>query len=236
MKIFINGDSHTSGSELYYPKQDAYSYKLAELLSMEVVSNPAIGGASNDRILRTTLDYLKDCEANNSYPDFILIGWSESCRTDWFYDGDYKSTFSEEFSPNKTNEVNSFRANYHWDTYRQPEIRSALTKYFHERMYDLHLHLNHLKIPHLFFMGVYPLPTELDCPDFSLLPNFDNSIIEYDWNNRFWKVYDIEGSFLTWGRNQGYEVTKWSHLKEDAHEHFAQVLYKHILDNNLLKS
>lgn len=236
MKIFVNGDSHTSGSELYYPTQDGYAYKLAKLLGGEIVANPAIGGASNDRILRTTEDYLRECELISSYPDLIIIGWTESCRTDWFDKGSYKSVFSQELTPEDTRAINNERAEFHWDTWRQPETRSTMAKYYHERMYDLHLHLENLKIPHLFFMGVSSLHFEVSGDDKLLMPKtFDNSLVEHNWNNSFWKIYE-DTSFVSWGKDHGYEMTKWLHLREDAHAHFAEVLYNHIIENNIIGS
>jgi len=236
MKIFVNGDSHTIGSELYYPTQDTYSYRLAKLLGGEIVANPAIGGASNDRILRTTEDYLRECERDSSYPDLIIIGWSESCRTDWFVDTEYRSVFSQELTPELSKEIDSERAKFHWDTWRQPEIRSTMAKFYHEKMYDLHRRLDHLNIPHLFFMGVCSLHYEITGNNKLSMPaTFDNSIKQYDWNGSFWKVYE-DISFLSWGRDQGYEITKWLHLREDAHAHFAEILYNHIIENNIIGS
>lgn len=236
MKIFVNGDSHTIGSELYYPTQDTYIYRLAKLLGGDIVANPAIGGASNDRILRTTEDYLRDCERDSSYPDLIVIGWSESYRTDWFVDNEYRSVFSQELTPERSEEIDNERAKFHSVTWRQTEIRSTMAKFYHEKIYDLHLKLEHLNIPHLFFMGVNSLHYEInEKHQLETLQNFDNSIIQYDWKGSFWKAYE-DISFLTWGRDQGYEITKWLHLREDAHAHFAEVLYNHIIDNNILQS
>jgi hypothetical protein len=229
MRIFVNGDSHTSGSELYFPTQDAYPYQLAKLLNGEIIGNPAIGGASNDRILRTTEEYLRECERTNEYPDLIVIGWSEAGRTDWFVDGVYESIHSQNLTPERTTKIDPARAKFCIDIWRQPELVCTMARYFHERMYNLHQHLDYLKIPHLFFMAVNPLKVDLHRHNLIMHETFDTSIIEYDWNGCFWNPYeDDDGSFRTWGLKKGYPITKWHHLNEDAHTDFAQTLYQYI--------
>lgn len=236
MKIFFNGDSHTSGSELYYPTQDAYSYKLAKMLGADQVVNVAIGGASNDRILRTTEQYLKECEVNNDYPDFIVIGWTESCRNDWYIDGSYYSTFSQELVPDETYKINEERAKYHWETWRQPENRNIMAKYYNDRIFDFHKHLEFLKIPHLFFLGVCSFDYEISKIRFPHSPDYDNYVFQYDWDGCFWKPYEVDGSFMDWGRANDYEITPYNHLKEQGHHDFAHILYDYINENSLLKS
>lgn len=236
MKIFFNGDSHTSGSELYYPTQDTFSYRLAKLLNADEVINLAIGGASNDRILRTTEEYLRECKNSNDYPDLIVIGWSECCRTDWFVNGQYYSIFSQELTPEETYKVDAERAKYYIDFWRQPENRNIMAKYYNDRIYDLHKQLEFLNIPHLFFMGVCSFEFELRSTNFPQPNEYNNFMIHYDWGNSFWKPYDIDGSFVAWGKENGYEITPFFHLKEPAHEAFAQILYEHIKNNRLLES
>lgn len=236
MKIFFNGDSHTSGSELYYPTQDAYSYKLAKMLGADEVINPAIGGASNDRILRTTEQYLRECEVNNDYPDFIVIGWTEPSRTDWFVNGKYHSTFSQELTPDETNEIDRERAIYHSGIWGQPEIRNIMAKYYHDKIYDLHKRLEFLNIPHLFFMGVCSFDFDTSPERFPDSPIYNNFMINYDWSNCFWKPYEKAGSFMEWGRTNNYEITPHHHLKEQGHNDFAHILYDYIIKNSLLKS
>jgi hypothetical protein len=229
MKIFVNGDSHTSGSELYFPTQDAYPYQLAKLLNGEIVGNPAIGGASNDRILRTTEEYLKECERANEYPNLIVIGWSESCRVDWFVDGVHESIQSQNLTPERTKQIDPARAKYFTQDWRHHSIEYVMTQYHHEKIFNLHQHLEYLKIPHLFFNAVHSFNTVIEWhkPFAGDLHNYE--FFKHEWNDCFWNPYeDKDGSFRTWGLNKGYVETKWLHLSEDAHTDFAQTLYQYI--------
>ena len=236
MKIYFNGDSNTQGSELYYARQDAYPYKLAELFNAEIVDNPALGGASNDRILRTTEEYLRKCEENNEYPNLIIIGWSEPNRTDWFVDGIYESLNSENLPPIQCQKLYDSRAKYFSEDWRHHIIEYVMTQYHHEKIYNLHLHLNHLKIPHLFFNAVNSFNTLISWYKPYINDTHSFEFFKHDWNDRFWKPYEEVGSFIEWGRLNKYEITKYHHLKEPAHEAFAQVLYDYILEKSILES
>tara|TARA_B100001093_G_C26533793_1_gene887148 strand:+ start:54 stop:743 length:690 start_codon:yes stop_codon:yes gene_type:complete len=66
-QIVTNGCSFTQ--ELYLDKEDRWSNKIG------AVKNLALGGASNERILQTTIEYL-----NSHNPDVLIIGWTNSDR------------------------------------------------------------------------------------------------------------------------------------------------------------
>ena len=236
MKIFFNGDSNTQGSELYYARQDAYPYKLAALFGAEIVANPALGGASNDRIIRTTEEYLRKWEETKDYPDLIVIGWSEPNRTDWFVDGKYESLYSEDFPPVQSHKIDDERAKYFSRDWRHASIEYVMAQYHHEKIFNLHQHLDYLKIPHLFFNAVNSFNTLINWhePLAGKLHNY--KFFKHEWNDCFWKPYDEVGSFLEWGKENGHEKTQYHHLKEPAHEEFAKVLYDYIKDKSLLAS
>ena len=228
MKIFVNGDSHTCGSELYFPTQDGYAYCLANLLNGEIVGNPAIGGAGNDRIERTTKEFIDNC--NGDYPDLIIIGWSEFNRMDWFYEGKLTTYVSNDLPPKLSEKFDPKRYKHEREFLNNEFALSTLSRYFQGRIYNFHCYLEHLKIPHLFFMAVDGLG------DFT--ENLDGVIHHFDWNNKFWNPYEPRpnNSFLHWGKNKGYTATKWDHLPEEAHEEFANILYNHLLEHNIINS
>ena len=73
--LYTIGDSFTYGDELDNPK-DAWPYLLGNQLGYEV-HNHARNGASNDYIVKTTVEYLE-----NNNPDIIIIGWTTPDRID----------------------------------------------------------------------------------------------------------------------------------------------------------
>jgi hypothetical protein len=231
MKIFFNGDSHTQGSELYFARQDAYPYKLAKLFDAEIVGNPALGGASNDRIIRTTEEFLR----NNEHPDLIVIGWSEPNRSDWFVNGKYESMYSEDFPPTQSHKVNDARAKYFISqAWRHHSIEYVMTQYYHEKIFNLHQQLEYLKIPHLFFNAVNSFNSLIEWHKPFARDQYE--FFKHEWNEVFWNPYEEVGSFLEWGKHNGYEVTPYHHLKEPAHEDFAKVLHDYIKEKSILES
>lgn len=231
MKIFFNGDSHTDGAELLDPTNEAYSYRLAKLLDAEIVGNPAVSGASNDRILRTTEDFLRDCE---EYPNLIVIGWSEPIRYDWFYNGQYRTCRSETdgFSIKDSENHDPLRYQYLIDILRN-DMGYVHSIYQQNQMYNLHEKLDYLNIPHLFFNAHMSFEYCLTKTK-QFLPYIEH--YKFNWNNCFWNPYEnIDGCFLDWGRARGYSVTEYNHLDKDAHNDFSHLLFNYIKDN-IIKS
>ena len=80
-KLFINGDSHTA--RVWGDAGPTAGDILAEKFSCEI-ENLAMSGGSNQRIIRTTQERLKDLNPRST---LIIIGWSSFERTEWYYGG-----------------------------------------------------------------------------------------------------------------------------------------------------
>lgn len=83
--LFVNGDSYAHGlSDLEFnvPYKNRYSRLLANYFDLEEI-NISNSGASNDTIVRTTLDWI---ENNNDkiHETIFLIGWTISIREEHF--------------------------------------------------------------------------------------------------------------------------------------------------------
>lgn len=234
MKIFFSGDSHTSGSELSDPNTECYAPILANLLNGEIIENASIGGASIDRILRVTEKFLFLC--NGSYPDLIVIGWTEPKRHDWFFEhapDNYETVNSDNFLADKAYTLNRKRFAIEKRMFENTLAENILCKYFQSRIYNLHLKLNHLKIPHLFFNAHTSYYDHIYNRQSELL--IHNEFIEFDWNKRFWNPYhDTHGCFKLWAQYNNYNITNYGHAEAKAHESFAKLLHQYITDNNLL--
>jgi hypothetical protein len=76
MNILTNGDSFTYGDELSN-LICAWPHVLANKINASVV-NLGTPGASNDSIVRRTLDYVVN--PLNKRPDMVIIGWSNAGR------------------------------------------------------------------------------------------------------------------------------------------------------------
>jgi lysophospholipase L1-like esterase len=77
--ILINGCSFTEGYDLDNP-DDNWPTQYGRLVDQPVTSL-ALGGSSNDRIYRTTKEWL----VNNTQPSHIIIGWTFFNRNELFH-------------------------------------------------------------------------------------------------------------------------------------------------------
>ena len=75
VKILANGDSWTGGAYLG-DRNKLWPGLLDKFLDCKV-TNLAIGGADNNRIFRTTCEYIYD---SGELPDYIILGWSSLTR------------------------------------------------------------------------------------------------------------------------------------------------------------
>ena len=74
-----NGCSFVWGDELINPEESRFSKLISDHFGIEE-HNLAIRGGSNDRILRTTVDYI----SSGNRPDFAIIVWSGTDRIEYF--------------------------------------------------------------------------------------------------------------------------------------------------------
>jgi hypothetical protein len=220
MKILINGDSNMAGAELEDVSLSIGSQVCKMYNANEI--NIALSGASNDRIYNTTIDY---CNIDPDI-DFVLIGWSDSYRAQWFIDDFGRPEFKEV----NTLGIGVLPTRYtkrkeHWyNSSTVFERRIGLSHYWHERIYNLHKYLEYHKIPHLFFNGFH---------DFMVSDNQ----YHLDWNQRFFFPYDPHLAYTRWSALQGYkEITPGQyHYEPAAQKVWAEMLYNHIEEHNLRK-
>ena len=84
MLLFANGCSMTMGAELADPDNTSFAALVAEHFGLDLF-NAAYGGASNDRILRTTLTWISEYFRDGGKPDdlFVLVGWTSPDRREF---------------------------------------------------------------------------------------------------------------------------------------------------------
>lgn len=248
---WVNGDSQTIGTDLS-DDGASYAYHLVNRFGGSIIANPAIGGASIDRILRTTHQYLDDCETNrrgenfpalannvdDAFPDFVIIGWTEYSRYDWFYEGKTRTMKAEldGLGPDET----KLEKNMPRKTWQETSLIGdgeggpTLIRYFYNQIMNLHSRLEHLKIPHLFlnahagFYDEYGVEHRKNTMATDLFE-------EFDWQNCFWNVFEREdASFTSWAGKRGYEHVPGWHYEHRAHIDFSKVLYDYVQEQDLL--
>ena len=163
MKLLINGDSHSAAAECvntygfaeddsrYFmqgrrPHPDnlvkSFGYLLSKPLQLGLVMM-AESGSSNNRIMRTTRDYLKEHDTDNI---LVVIGWSTWERKEWKIHGDYYQIGSSGADHLPESHQSKYKD---WVTAR-PRWEDV-TKQAHEDIWVFHQELLEHNVKHVFF-------------------------------------------------------------------------------------
>lgn len=209
MILYVNGDSNSAGAELR-DKKKSWASLLAQTLDFELV-NSAKGGASNDRILRTTQEFLHG-EPKNI---FVIIGWTSWEREEWLYQNNY---YDVNASGHQSLPEGIAQVYKQWVTEQDDRARETKSKQYHARIYDLHQQLTSQQIPHLFFNALMPF----------------QHADQTDWNHCYLGPYQNELSYYWYLKQHGFEPTRDNHYLEAAQPVWSNVLYKYIKENQIL--
>ena len=232
MILYVNGDSHSAGAEINntyafadhdpmiqnnqgpHPDNivDSFGFLLSKKLGYSFIVD-AQSGASNDRILRTTNEFLSK---NNNKDVFLLIQWSTFDRKEFIIDGE-NYCFGPGLSLNNNKKVVNEFKKYIVSLTDKELIKQ--TNSWHQKIYHFHLELNSNNINHLFFNS-YQF--------------FNNQKEKYNWNNQFIHPYDQHENYYYWLHSQGYVANEWYHYKKDGHAAWADRLYNWLTTYNLL--
>ena len=241
MLLLANGCSHTAGAEIEYPMQGecykkAWPYHLANTLNYKHI-NLAVSGASNHRVLRTTIDFIGKRILNKQSIDniFAVIMWPGAWRSEVFIEqrsntvdvykgwqplvvGNgklYKDTLSKDH-------YNYYKYWVSTNTYYQ-----AMTQYYMDVIILQNYFITY-KIPYLFWRAAN---TVLD-------KNLKFNSYQIQINKkRFPHPTQAKFDFCSLLTHFGHEpsiYTQWNHFGEDGHIKFSEILFKYIQDNQIV--
>lgn len=223
MILYVNGDSHSAGAEavnnycfadddpLYkslgripHPENEKVSFGclLANQLNA-ILHCDAEAASSNDRIIRTTKQYIQD----NGAPDFILIGWSTWERQEWFYDNKWWQVNAGGLGKDWPQEIQSRYKHYILSMNRELCELQA-----HDLIYNFHNELLIQKIPHLFF---------------NTYSDFVNQPM-VNWNDCYLAPYDPDMTYWKWLTDNGFTSLPSYHFRADAHRKWAEFLLPYL--------
>ena len=224
MRLYVNGDSHTAAAEcvnnhafaeddgaLYdlgrapHPDNLAHSWgkKLADRINYDFVCE-AESASSNDRIIRTTKEYLEWVDT----PDLIIIQWSTWEREEWLIDGIWyqiNASGIDDVPDSHHDSYKEYVANVDW-------VQKTLEA--HEKIYNFHNWLSERDVNHVFFNGNN---------------TFDDVINRKHWSGCYLEPYD--SSFDHKLRDQFDKRNGGYHYGPDAHKHWADYMYMLLVDN-----
>jgi len=217
--LYVNGDSHTAGTTLQFPHHNyekCFGGLLAAKYNLEY-KNDAIPGGSNNRIIRTSKEYLKDADAQNTV---VLIGWSTFERTEWLVNGQWHQICGQPQYEIKEKYLGmlwkNYTASFHksWEKDNKEEGMFYLSKTI-EAQYQIKEFSQWLverDFKHLFFHAHKSF-------------FFKKSIFEIEWPKNIWfqdKPYDPTVSFCNYSLSKGYQPDHWYHFDYSAHRDFAE--------------
>ena len=221
MTLLTNGCSFTWGAEL-----DDRELRFGALLSRKLNCNLvdiSENGSSNERILRTTFDYLNNSDVNLNEL-IVVIGWSGISRTEYFTGGWVKMT------PTMigTNEV---ATNYY--SYMQSKQQDNLKFYNQVLLLQLWLEKHNVKY---FMFRIDDGQTKMMIKDGSqreVVDGFDTSYLTKeqakDININTFPSYLSGGmTFREYALRNGGGLKPNRHPDEKSHELFTEHIYENL--------
>jgi len=226
MNLYINGDSHTAAAEavnahafaeddpnfhdlgrLPHPDNFAVSWanRLAHLMGARLHCH-AESASSNDRILRTTREWLS---ANT--PDLLIIQWSTWEREEWLHKDVYYqvNASGQDMVPQELQEkYRIYVIGVDWPT---------KTQQAHDQIWAFHLELDQKRIPHVFVNGNN---------------NFSRVTTHQNWRANYIAPYDPSQTFDSILRQNGFDPHPGTwHFGKDAHRFFSQFMLQYCIDH-----
>jgi hypothetical protein len=225
MILYVNGDSHSAGAEavndycfaqddsLYYdlgrlphPDNEKASYGcLVANQLFAVLHCDAESASSNDRIIRTTREYIKQGK-----PNAVIIGWSTHERQEWLHHNTYwqinAGGVGEDWPELVKEKYKFYIANIDWIMCEQQE---------HEKIWQFHKELQEQEIPHLFFNSF---------SNFRHIPLQDRE----DWEDCFIEPYNPDMTYYNYLKDQGLTALPSYHYRADGHRKWAEYLMPHL--------
>ena len=233
MILYVNGDNHTVAAQAindYCFANDDFSKialgrkahpnnlevswgsQLAKLLKLALVSD-AECDSSNERILRSTYEFLETLNAKKYSYTMIVIGWSNWTRTEWI------DSNNELIQINPGVEPNDKTLSTQYKTYSRTVKYADKQLEWHNKIWDLHKLLDRKKIPHLFFNSN---------------DSFENIPIDhFNWKNNYINPYHNESCFFYWANENGFKHNDQYHFGPDAQLSWAQYLFKHLTEHKV---
>jgi hypothetical protein len=234
MILYVNGCSHSAAAEAAVPHAWAiddgqywdrgtephpanlavsYGRHIADALNAEMVCQASSGG-SNDRIIRTTIDWVEN-NRNRLAETFMILQWTTWEREEWFYENTWYQVNASgiDIVPDALQErYKNYVINVDWN---------VKTLQAHDKIWNMHQYLKGLGIRHLFFSG------------HSTFSDIQN---QHNWDKEYMHPYIREESYHNWLKNNGgtYSHPEGYHFDAKSHRLWADHVLQYIKDNNLL--
>jgi hypothetical protein len=213
-----------------------WAKNLADKLNLTLV-NDSTGGGSNDRIVRTTIDYVRNLTPEQRNSTLIIIGWTLSIRNEicvkdnqsvpnW-YRFNATRKFSETLTGDHTlslaqiEQIDKIYKLWMTEVFNDYE---RVQSYF-QGVYVLSNLLENLGIQYYFFNAL-PLWFQISDDMHEQIQNDFGSWLS--WHNNHTNIQDIDSTMLYFVRENKYKVAPYGHPLVEAHsawsDHLGEVL------------
>jgi hypothetical protein len=215
MILYVNGDSNSAGTEVDI--KQSWPRLLQQKLDCDLI-NHARPGDSNPGILRITKNFLDRTETEKI---LVIIGWTSWEREEWESDGSYYSVNASGKDSVPPELVDRYK---NWVLEQNDLARFKKSKILHQKIFELHQTLLDKRIPHLFFNALMPFQHETLT---------DNSS-RFHWGTNYIEPYNNDYAYYWFLKRQGYELTASNHHQEPAQQFWADFLYQHIQQHQII--
>lgn len=216
MILYVNGDSYSAAAKDF----KVYSDILGEKLSVPVI-NDAMIGSSNDRIFRTTLEYIASLNGNEK--PVIVIGFSFLTREETWTDNidAYKHRIKD-YSKSQFVSLDWLKKSDTTDEIMHLIIDQNINKQtinFYTKLYMLTSLLKSLDIPYFMFSAANNVDyRNLNWGSLKSLSMYQK--ICQDSNVLDFKTFNIP----QWASENGIKTTNTGHLLNNGHVKFAEYI------------
>jgi hypothetical protein len=236
MILYVNGDSHAAAAEcvnthswaeddsMYWglgqrPHPDneraSFGCELANFLRAVLICDAQAGG-SNDRIIRTTRDWIQQ-NRDQLKNTLLVLQWSTWEREEWFHNNVYYQVGAsglDSVPPEFQEKYRHFIVGLDW---------AEKTRQAHDQIWRFHQELNEQSIKHVMFNGNN---------------HFAQTQNRMDWGANYIRPYDPESTYDRVLKNNGFQTINpesW-HFGPKAHCFWAEYLLQYITDNKIIES
>ena len=225
--IVINGDSYSA------PIKNAKVYGdfLSDQLQLPV-KNFAIPGSNNQRILRSSIEYLQQIKSEYKNP-LVIIGWSFIRRLEVWYYGNNQQLLNQMPDSLESRFVTLDRVIGSGEATLEQKALINDDLFIHKQLMDFNTNLymfahtlESQNLSYLFFSGA----KNTDCP-IHCFPYIE-SLQQVKWvaeNKRIYKMHEF--CIMNWAKENDsdcHPVT--GHLSESGHKKFADFILNHMIN------
>jgi len=216
-----------------------WSGQISKLVGATELVNHALGGGSNNRILRTTLDYVRSLSPNDYKTTLIVIGWTAAERNEIYVNKEWQRWNINQPFNQTVDKLHVTDEDYinridklHQDYIGLIHDDYVNIKTYFDTVYLLSNTLTNLGIKHYFFNA---LPAWWEGGEYKTDCNVEQCFAqELHWHENHKNIQNFSDSFMHFVHRNNYVVAKYLHPLHDAHVDWANYIYNEMSTKGII--